>query len=491
MSGSWTFGRKVGLGFAAAVAFTVAVGGIAIWALNAVKDAEASVDGSSTRERRALQAHVSFESVVASVRGYFLTVDPSLLPEITQDWDEFHRITAELTAASVSEVDREMSRQAETIGGRFEGVAGRMVELRRTGGTLETILPIIKNEGMPLVAQLTTQLDAYVVRSEQMAKESKAQSLATSAVAETTLLVVMAAALALCIVLAVWLTRSLTRQIGAAVQQVQSSSAELQAAATQQASGAKEQSTALNEVTTTMKELLATSQQIAENAQRVAKIAEDTASSSAAGDLTGRTAQDAIGGIKRQVDVIARHMLELGKRSQQIGTVLDIIGELAEQTNILAINATIEAAGAGEAGRRFAVVADEVRKLADRVGGSTKEIRTLIEEIRTATNTTVMATEDGAKAVDAGLRQFADVEGSFRKVAALAGTAMESAKEIGMSTRQQASAVEQVNGAIGDVAQAAKETEVSTRQTLDTVGQLLALSTDLAKIVRSQARAQR
>ena len=85
---------------------------------------------------------------------------------------------------------------------------------------------------------------------------------------------------------------------------------------------------------------------------------------------------ESISGIRRQVDQIVSHMLELGKKSQEIGAVLDIVSELAEQTNILAINATIEAAGAGEAGKRFAVVADEIRKLADRVGGSTKEVRT-------------------------------------------------------------------------------------------------------------------
>jgi methyl-accepting chemotaxis protein len=109
-----------------------------------------------------------------------------------------------------------------------------------------------------------------------------------------------------------------------------------------------------------------------------------------------------VSGIRRQVDLIVTHMLDLGKKSQQIGGILEIINELAEQTNILAINATIEASGAGDAGKRFAVVADEIRKLADRVGGSTKEIRVLIEEIRSAVNTTVMATEGGSKAVDLG-----------------------------------------------------------------------------------------
>src|SRR5262249_35979720 len=150
---------------------------------------------------------------------------------------------------------------------------------------------------------------------------------------------------------------------------------ELQSAANQQATGSKEQVTSMNEITTTIKELVSTARQIAESAQRVTQIAEETRSATISGDTTVQRAQDAITGIQRQVEIIVQHMLDLGKKSQQIGGVLDIINELAEQTNILAINATIEANGAGESGRRFATVADEIRKLADRVGSSTKEIR--------------------------------------------------------------------------------------------------------------------
>jgi methyl-accepting chemotaxis protein len=176
-------------------------------------------------------------------------------------------------------------------------------------------------------------------------------------------------------------------------------------------------------------------------------------------------------------------MLDLGRKSQEIGGILDIINELAEQTNILAINATIESAGAGEAGRRFAVVADEIRKLADRVGGSTKEIRTLIEEIRAASNTTVMATEDGSKAVDAGTRQFGEVAVSFKQIVELVASTAQASREIELSTKQQATAVEQVNGAIAEVARSAKENEASLSQTLVTASDLTTVSIDLSRLI--------
>ena len=246
----------------------------------------------------------------------------------------------------------------------------------------------------------------------------------------------------------------------------------------------------MSEITTTISELLATSRQIAESAQRVA--ADRGADRRSARDrrrARSRPRTESITAIRRQVDLIVNHMLELGKKSQQIGAVLDIVSELAEQTNILAINATIEAAGAGEAGRRFAVVADEIRKLADRVAGSTKEIRGLIDDVRGAVNTTVMATETGSKAVDCRLAAVRRRRGRrSSRSRGLVATTTEAAREIELSTKQQSTAVEQVNLAIANVAQATKETEASTGQTLQTASQLASLSKDLLRLVQAAAR---
>jgi methyl-accepting chemotaxis protein len=265
----------------------------------------------------------------------------------------------------------------------------------------------------------------------------------------------------------------------------QNAAAELQAAANQQATGTKEQATSMQEISTTINELLASSRQIADSARRVAQIAEHAGTAARAGDDTVRRSQDSIEGIRKQVDLIVTHMLDLGKKSQEIGGVLEIINELAEQTNILAINATIEAAGGGENGKRFGVVADEIRKLADRVGGSTKEIQTLVEQVRGAVNATVMATESGSKAVDAGARQFGEVAASFKQIAGLVGTNGEAGREIELTTKQQATAVEQVNSGVMGVGQATREMEASTSQTFQTATQLATVSRELARLVNS------
>ena len=239
----------------------------------------------------------------------------------------------------------------------------------------------------------------------------------------------------------------------------------------------------MSEITTTISELLITSRQIAESAQRVSKIAEDTADAARTGDATIDQTRASIAAIRSQVDQIVQHMLALGEKSQQIGGVVDLVSELAEQTNILAINATIEASGAGEWGRRFAVVAEEIRKLADRTAGSAKEIRALIEDVRGAVNTTVMATEIGAKAVDAGSRQFDDATSSFRRIAQLVATTNDATREIELSTKQQTTAVEQVNVAASDTARVTRETEASAVQTRQTAAHLSSLSGDLLELV--------
>jgi len=361
------------------------------------------------------------------------------------------------------------------------------IELRRTQGLDAALKMVATDQGKILMDQLRELISA--ADREEAGLQSRRTEVARAS-AQWTIAVILWGSIigVIAVSLVAWfIISAVSHQIGTAVGQVQSSSAELQSAANQQATSAKEQATAMNEITTTISELLATSRQIAESAQRVSYIANQTAAAAKGGNGTVEAASEIILAVRRQVDQIVDHMLDLGRKSQEIGSVLDIVSELSEQTNILSINATIEAAGAGEAGKRFAVVAEEIRKLADRVGGSTKEIRTLIEDVRGAVNRTVMATETGSKSVDAGARQFGEVATAFGQISDQVGTTTDAAREIELSTKQQTTAVEQVNLAIANVAQASRETETSSTQTLQTATQLAGLAKDLLRIIRRRS----
>ncbi len=486
----WTFGRKIAAGFALAFLMLAGIGVVAYRSIGALTSTSRLVTHTHQVLEHIAEVLSLLKDAETGQRGYVITGDEAFLEPYQAGTSNVHTVVKELRDLTADNPNQQKRiDQAEPLIAAKLTELKQTVDLRRKGNLDDTTKVVRGGEGKKLMDNLRVILAQMEREERDLLKQRADEVEAVSSGAKSTIVFGTLVCLLFVTAAGFFITRSLSGQIGAAVRHVQSSSAELQSAANQQASGAKESSTAMNEITTTISELLATSRQIAESAQRVAHVAEETSSAARSGDTTVQKSHESVNSIKRQVDLIVTHMLDLGKKSQQIGGILEIINELAEQTNILAINATIEASGAGDAGKRFAVVADEIRKLADRVGGSTKEIRTLIEEIRAAVNTTVMATEGGSKAVDLGARQFVEVTAALKQIMELLGTTTAAAREIELSTKQQTTAVEQVNIAASNVAKAAKETEVSSGQTLQTAGQLAGLSRDLIRLIQATASA--
>jgi len=487
MMDNWTFGRKIAAGFAVSLVLLIAIGAVAYRGINKL-----TTIGQWVTHTHEVLEHIagvlsSLKDAETGQRGYVITGDEAFLEPYNTGSGEVLNVTKELRKLTLDNPNQQKRIDAaEPLIAAKLAELKQTIDLRRSGNIDETNKIIRGGEGKRFMDDLRRILNEMDEEERELLKQRAQEADAAAGNAQS--VIVFGTVLCLLCVIAAgfFITRSLSRQIGGSVGQIQSSSTELQAAANQQATATKEQATAMSEISTTISELLATSRQIAESAQRVAHIAGQTAAAARSGDATVSTAHESIATIRRQVDLIVNHMLELGRKSQQIGAVLDIVAELAEQTNILAINATIEAAGASEAGKRFAVVADEIRKLADRVAGSTKEIRGLIEDVRSSVNTTIMTTEGGSKSVDAGARQFSEVAAAFGEIAGLVGTTTEAAREIELSTKQQSTAVEQVNVAITSAAQATKETEASSGQTLQTAVELSSLSHALLRIVQPQ-----
>jgi methyl-accepting chemotaxis protein len=486
----WTFGKKVAAGFALSFVLLVGIGTVAYRSMNALTQTSYKVKHTHLVLEHIASVLSLLKDAETGQRGYVITGDEAFLDPYKQANGEIAQTVKELRELTVDNPNQQKRMdEAETVVAAKLSELKRTIEMRKNAGFEQTAKFIQAGEGKKQMDDLRRILAQMEQEERGLLKQRAEEVEAAATGAKSTILFGTLLSLLLVTAAGILITRSLTSQIGSAVGNVRSSSAELQATANQQATGAKEQATAVSEITTTISELLVTSRQIAESAQRVAHIAEQTAGSAHSGQDTVEKAHELITGIRRQVDLVVSHMLDLEKKSQQIGSVLEIVSELAEQTNILAINATIEAAGAGEAGKRFTVVADEIRKLADRVGGSTKEIRALIEDVRSAVNTTVMATESGSKAVDAGSNQFGEVASSFQQIGSLILTTTEAARVIELSTKQQRTAVEQVNMAISDIAQATKETEAGSNQTLQTASQLATLSRELSRLIQRQASA--
>jgi len=490
MARNWTIGQQLGAAFAVPVLVLALLGAVSYRNTQDLLETNRMVEHTYEVIQGIEAMLLHLRDSEAANRGYVLTGRIEFLDHYRRARDEASRRFEDIRKLTADNAGQQ--RRLDTMRGLLEtkiAFMARLVDLRRTGGMEEAARFLLEDPGNKSMDAIRDLVEEMARAEHDLLQQRSRSSEAATARVVSGVVGGVAGTSVVMILVGILIVRGLGRQIGTAIQHIQRSSTELEAAATQQVRGSKEQSVASTEVSTTIRELVATSRQIAESAQRVTRIASDTAQAAQEGERVVDGAHEAMDAVRREVDRLVIQVLDLGRKSHQIGGILAVINELTEQTNILAINATIEAAGAGEAGRRFAVVADEIRRLADRVGSSTKDIRALIDEMRSAASAAVMATEDGAKAVGKSTRQFADVTTSFKSIADLVGSTVQAAREIELSTKQQTSAVEQVSSAISDVALTARETETSSSQMLRTTSELAALSLQLTDLIRRTARA--
>lgn len=244
-----------------------------------------------------------------------------------------------------------------------------------------------------------------------------------------------------------------------------SSAQQIVATATQVASAATETATAVAETTATVEEVKQTALLATQKARFVSESAQRATQVSESGKKSAGDSIEAMKQIREQMESIAESIVRLSEQGQTIGEIMLSVSDLAEQSNLLAVNASIEAAKAGEQGKGFAVVAQEVRNLAEQSKQATVQVRSILNDIQKATNAAVMVTERGGKAVEAGVQQSVQAGESVQKLGESILEAAQAATQIAASSQQQMVGMDQVAQAMENIKTASTQNVASTRQT--------------------------
>jgi twitching motility protein PilJ len=265
-------------------------------------------------------------------------------------------------------------------------------------------------------------------------------------------------------------------QVSAAAQETQATAMHLAEAAEHQAQQITSASAAINEIAVSIDEVSKNSAESADVAQRSVQIA-----SKGAG-IVRQTIQG-MDSIRDQIQETSKRIKRLGESSQEIGSIVELINDIAEQTNILALNAAIQAASAGEAGRGFAVVADEVQRLAERASGATRRIETLVQTIQADTNEAVTSMEQTTAEVVAGARLAEDAGLALGEIEKVSNDLADLIQNISEAARQQSAAATNISATMNVIQEITTQTSVGASQTAESIGNLAQLAADLRRSV--------
>ncbi len=287
------------------------------------------------------------------------------------------------------------------------------------------------------------------------------------------------AAMAIASVFGIIRGRQLITLLEQLVNNISSSSQEIFSTVSEQERIANQQAVSVNQTTTTMEELEASSRQSAEQAMAAVQAAKTALDRAEVGTQAVDETLEGMFTLEQKVDAIAQQIVNLSTQAGQVGNISELVSDFASQTNMLALNASVEAVRAGDYGKGFAVVANEIRKLADQSQQSAEKINSLIAQIQKVINETVMVTEEGTKNVKSGVQSAQRTEGAFIDIKHSIDEVMVNNQQLALTQKQQVDAIRQVVTAMDAIDRGAKESATGLSETRSGTEQLTNVATSL------------
>ena len=277
--------------------------------------------------------------------------------------------------------------------------------------------------------------------------------------------------------------RELLNQVSSTSQQLSAAAEEMTAVAEETRSSIDRQQLEINQIATAMSEMSASSSEVAQNANLTSGSARDANDQANGGRQVVQESITSIRGLASDVSQAAEVITQLEQHSEDIGSILTVIRGIADQTNLLALNAAIEAARAGEQGRGFAVVADEVRTLASRTQQSTQEIQTMIEQLQAGTSNAVSVMGQGREKTESSVEQIVQAGGRLDSMTSAVSNITDMNLQIATAAEEQSKVAEEMARSINDISQVSEETALGAQHTADASQSLAELSLQLEALV--------
>ena len=277
--------------------------------------------------------------------------------------------------------------------------------------------------------------------------------------------------------------RSLVTTINQTAVKLSSAAETTQGTARRFADASSHQAKQIAVATAAIAEMAESIKQVSKNSTSSAKVAQTSVQIAHKGAKAVSRTIDGMGTIREQIQETSKRIKRLGESSQEIGDIVSLINEIADQTNILALNAAIQASTAGEAGRGFAVVADEVQRLAERAGNATKQIETLVKTIQSDTNEAVTSMEQSTSNVVAGAKLAENAGEALTEIESVSNRIAVLIKSISQAAQQQSSAAANITNTMNVIQEITMQTSEGTAETANSVANLTGLASELRRSV--------
>lgn len=453
---------RILLGYAVPFSITMAAAMLILVDVIGMADSSEIAQRALMADSQSKDVELEVNTSIRATRGYLLTKDSKYLKELKEAVKNFKVEVDELKPlVSETELKAHIDKMVE-LHGVIVDIEQKSIALLNEGDAVSAIALMIS--GDPVFVEIEVVFHKLEKRQNEILAER--ETLRKSSVNEVVMTITVGIVLVTLstILFGLWVSGRISSSIKEQIGALSASSTEIAATMTEHERTVGEQSAAVTEVSATAEELGVSSQTSAQQSENTAALANRSLELTEEGIKLANRSYNSITEMKGRVGAVAEQILRLSERAEQIGSIARVVGELASETNMLALNAAVEAARAGEHGKGFAVVASEIRKLADQSKKSAERTNALVAEVQKATNSAVMATEEGTKTAEEVATIAKQSGESFASLAEVANKVYEGAQQVMLNSKQQSSALTQVSVAMKNLSNGSKEIATGTAQ---------------------------